>query len=157
MSPRRSLRKLAQQCAIVHYDSNECINIVQYIITCTIHAMSETNDGYKSQHGENKNLRDIEYTAVHIRQKSSLQLSASCLVYSTTPPHCCTSYSCALSIFFCSIIKGPWKVFSSNYQPICSPLYERFHHMLKRWVLLIAQSHKNVVITGKYLDPAETI
>ena len=29
--------------------------------------------------------------------------------------------------------------------------------MLKRWVLLMAQIHKNVVITGKYLDPAETI
>ena len=29
--------------------------------------------------------------------------------------------------------------------------------MLKRWVLLMAQVHKNVVITGKYLDPAETI
>ena len=29
--------------------------------------------------------------------------------------------------------------------------------MLKRWVLLMAQVHKNVVITGKYLDPDETI
>ena len=29
--------------------------------------------------------------------------------------------------------------------------------MLKRWVLLMAQIHKNVVITGKNLDPAETI
>ena len=126
---------------------------------CSVHSHlhSSCYGGYKSQHSENKNLMDIEDTAVHIRQRSGHQLSASCLVYSTTPPHCCTSHSCALSIFFCSIIKGPWKVFSSNYQPICSPLYERFHHMLKRWVLLIAQSHKNVVITGKYLDPAETI